>query len=72
MRDAWLGRGDGALHLGANPYVVGLGILGRREFGLDRGEFGHGESVADGRGRANPGGGRLVRYGSDLVVMKGE
>lgn len=53
MGDAGPGIGKARLHLRAEPGVIGLGFLGRRELGLDGGEFGHGGRIADGRVRAN-------------------
>lgn len=69
MRGARFGGSESAFHLGADPCVMSVGILGRRELGLDGGEFGHAGSVADGRVRANPGGDRLVRYGLGLMDL---
>lgn len=53
VRDAGPGIGQGRLHLGAEPGVVSLGFLGRRELGLDGGEFGHDGSIPVGGDASN-------------------
>ena len=48
VRDAGPGIGQGGRYLRTEPCVIGLGFLGSRELGLDRGEFGHaGENTID-------------------------
>lgn len=47
MRDAGrLGRQTG-LYLGAEPGVIGFGVLGGLELGLDGRELGHAEDISD-------------------------
>lgn len=49
MRDAGAFRRQPRLNLREEPSVIGLGLLRRRELGLDGGEFGHGvEDISDG------------------------
>lgn len=49
MRDAGLFGRKRLFDLGAHPSVMGGSFLGRRELGLDGGEFGHGvEDISDG------------------------
>ena len=49
VRDAGPGIGQGRLHLRAEPSVISLGFLGRRELGLNGGEFGHGPTITRGQ-----------------------
>lgn len=55
MRDPGPGIGQGRLHLRTEPGVVSLGFLGRRELGLDGGEFGHEGSISGGADASNGG-----------------
>lgn len=51
------------LDLGAEPRVIGFGLFGRREFGLDGRELGHGGNIALRVWRGKKGARKLIRNG---------